>query len=78
MTRFEKIYEHSHYYDSMKCSIPKYNRMNMQGYGCIKRRKGLLSYEVNGPTYHPDINLSEDQKSELKSRWRKIFYFSNQ
>ena len=54
MTRFEKIHETYDTYKkrkALRCNIPRNNSMNREGYGYIKRRVGLLSNELNGPTY---------------------------
>jgi len=56
MTRFRKIYSDYRYEHSKECKISKNNSLNREGYGYIKRRVGLLSNEVAGPTY---ISLSE-------------------
>ena len=47
MTRFAKIYDN---YKTKKKENPK-NALNIEGYGYIKRRVGLLSNEVDSPTY---------------------------
>ncbi len=49
MTRFEKIYqEHKRRKELNK---EKIKDINVEGYGYIKRRLGLLSNELKGPTY---------------------------
>ena len=62
MTRFDKMYKTNHYKDSLECKTPKRNSMNFEGYGCIKRRRGLLSCELSGPTYNPDIKYLDQSK----------------
>ncbi len=61
MTRFEKIHETYEAYKrrkALRCNIPKNNSMNREGYGYIKRRVGLLSNELKGPTYLALTELS--------------------
>jgi len=58
MTRFAKIYGKYFYKHESECKIPKNNAMNREGYGYIKRRVGLLSNELNGPTYLALTELS--------------------
>ena len=59
MTRFAKIYGKYLYKHSDECKIPKNNSLNREGYGYIKRRVGLLSNELSGPTYLALSELSE-------------------
>ncbi len=59
MTRFEKIYESHKCKQNPYCKIPKNNSMNREGYGYIKRRLGLLSNEIENPTYLALSELSE-------------------
>ncbi len=56
MTRFSKIYGKYFYSHDDECKTPKNNAANREGYGYIKRRLGLLSNELDGPTY---LALSE-------------------
>ncbi len=49
MTRFAKIYE-AHKKKKLK-KIEIREQLSVEGYGYIKRRVGLLSSELNGPTY---------------------------
>ena len=51
MTRFAKIYEAHKQKKEFKKQ--KTQEMNRAGYGYIKRRIGLLSNEVTGPTFCP-------------------------
>ena len=59
MTRWRKIYGDYLYQHELNCKIPKNNSMNREGYGYIKRRVGLLSYEVGTPTYRALQELSD-------------------
>ncbi len=49
MTRFTKIYEA--HKEKKKLKQQKTQDINIEGYGYIKRRIGLLSNELNSPTY---------------------------
>lgn len=61
MTRFAKIYEAHKKRKAIKDSSSKINTLNREGYGYIKRRVGLLSNEVQTPTY-----LAVDELFEIK------------
>ena len=64
MTRFSKIYENFKVQKPHKESKgEKVNNLSREGYGYIKRRKGLLSYELDGPTYL-SIFSSENSKDD--------------
>jgi len=59
MTRWERIYGNYRDFREQSCKIHKNNSMNREGYGYIKRRVGLLSYEVGSPTYKALTELSD-------------------
>ena len=59
MTRFAKIYQERKKRKAELRNTPKENSMNRQGYGYIKRRVGLLSNELNAPTYTSVTELSD-------------------
>ena len=59
MTRFSKIYGKYLNKNSVKSKEKKPNSLNREGYGYIKRRVGLLSNELNGPTYLALSELSD-------------------
>ena len=61
MTRFSKVYEKLW---SKKEKTYNVNALNREGYGYIKRRVGLLSNELKGPTYLALSGLSEFLKKE--------------
>ena len=52
MTRFAKIYEAHKEKRALKKQ--KNEKINIEGYGYIKRRVGLLSNEVKSPTFTPE------------------------
>lgn len=56
MTRFAKIYGKLRNRENVREKPENVNSMNREGYGYIKRRVGLLSNEVEGPTY---LSISE-------------------
>ena len=58
MTRFSKIYEEHKRKKATRSKISKNNSLNREGYGYIKRRVGLLSNELDGPTYLALTELS--------------------
>ncbi len=66
MTRFAKIYEKHKRKKAYYCQIPKNNSMNREGYGYIKRSVGLLSNEVDGPTYLALSELSSFISKNIK------------
>ena len=51
MTRFSKIYEA--HKQNKEIKKQKLQEINVEGYGYIKRRIGLLSNEVKSPTFSP-------------------------
>jgi len=68
MTRFAKIYGKYFYKHSAECKISKYNSMNREGYGYIKRRVGLLSNELNSPTYMALTELSDFIEKNIETK----------
>ena len=60
MTRFSKIYSDK--------SEKKVKSLNREGYGYIKRRVGLLSNELNGPTYLALTELSDFIDADTKAK----------
>jgi len=68
MTRFDKIYTDYRYKRELAARVPKYNSMNREGYGYIKRRVGLLSNELDSPTYLALTELADfSTKDKAKS-----------
>ena len=68
MTRFAKIYEKHKRKEATYSKIPKNNSMNREGYGYIKRRIGLLSNEIDSPTYMALTELSDFIEKNVNKR----------
>lgn len=72
MTRFEKVYESYESYkerqrEKLVSEVQRRNSLNREGYGYIKRRVGLLSNEVEGPTYLSISELSSYIKKYIRT-----------